>query len=70
MIDLTLQEVLLVSGAGWASWLAPIIIGIVTGGPIGLGVAVGGLIVNTGVQNLEHLHKHGTAPTLGEIYNR
>lgn len=67
---LTQKEIECVAGAGWGSFLIPIAIGLVTGGPIGAGIAVGGVIVNAGVKNLEHLHKHGEIPTIGQMVNR
>ena len=69
MIKLTIRECEYIEGGGWASFILPVVIGVVTGGPIGAAVAVGGVIATTGVKNLEHLHKHGQIPTFTQMVN-
>ena len=70
MIELSSQDVMCVAGAGWGAFLIPIAIGFITGGPIGAGIAVGGVIATAGVKNVEHLHRTGEIPTINEIVNR
>lgn len=70
MIQLTQKELEIIYGAGWASYLVPILVGVVTGGPIGAAVAVGGVIANAGVDNLQHVYRHHEIPTIGQMINR
>lgn len=70
MIELSSQDVMCVAGAGWGSFLIPIAIGFVTGGPVGALVGVGGVIAVAGTKNIEHLHRTGEIPTINEIVNR
>jgi hypothetical protein len=67
MIELTIKECELVGGAGWIVYLLPIALGLVTGGPVGVGLAIGGIIATTGASNLEHLHRHGSTPSFGDM---
>lgn len=69
MVCLTDWQVKQVSGAGWASWIIPVVSGFIFGGPAGVAVVAGTYIATKGIDNLEHLHKHGDVPTLGEMLN-
>jgi hypothetical protein len=71
MYELTLQDVECVAGAaGWAVFVLPIVIGFVTGGPIGAGIAVGGVIATAGVNNLEFMHKNqGRTPSIHDMWS-
>ena len=70
MRELTQMELEFIAGGGWLSFVFPIVIGFATGGPVGAGIAVGGIIATNGVKNLEHLHKHGNVPTIDQMVNR
>lgn len=70
MKELTQMEIEYVAGAGWGLFVFPVVIGFITGGPIGAGIAAGGVIATAGVKNIEHLHKHGDVPTIEQMVNR
>lgn len=63
-------EIDLVAGAGWASWIIPVVSGFIFGGPAGVVAVAGTYIATKGIDNLEHLHKHGDIPTLDQMVNK
>ena len=69
MRALSKMEVEEVSGAGWMSFLLPIVVGFCFGGPAGAVAAAGVVVTQAGVKNLEHLNKKGEIPTFEQIVN-
>lgn len=68
MIELSYRECELVEGGAWAAWIIPLAIGLVTGGPVGGLAVVATFIATKGVDNLEHLHHHGSTPSMGDMF--
>lgn len=56
-------------GAGWLTFVFPVVIGFFSGGPAGAIIMAGTVIASTGAKNLEHLYKHHEIPTVDQIVN-
>ena len=60
MQGLTLEEVIEVS-AGFhinlGTFIAAVVIGTITGGPVGLGLAISGVVMSEGINNLQDMYK-------------
>lgn len=68
MIELDKEMLVYVEGAGWASFILPVVSGFIFGGPVGVVAVAATFVATKGIDNLEHLHKHNEIPTLPQMF--